>query len=62
MVVGPVGAVGDERRTDLGGDRQRTSAAVSLAARGEAVSTERLIDGLWGRALPPVLARPCSAP
>jgi predicted ATPase/DNA-binding SARP family transcriptional activator len=53
MVLGPVGAVGDEQRTDLGGDRQRTLAAVLLAARGEAVSTERLIDGLWGPRPPP---------
>jgi DNA-binding SARP family transcriptional activator len=53
MVLGPVGAVGEERRTDLGGDRQRTLAAVLLAARGETVSTERLIDGLWGPRPPP---------
>ena len=53
MVLGPVEAGGEEQRTDLGGDRQRTLAAVLLAARGETVSTEQLIDGLWGPRPPP---------
>ena len=52
-VLGPVGAVAGDRRTDLGGDRQRTIAAALLAARGEAVTTDRLIDGLWGARPPP---------
>lgn len=52
-VLGPVGAAAGDRRTDLGGDRQRTIAAALLAARGEAVTTDRLIDGLWGPRPPP---------
>ncbi len=53
QVLGPVGARAGDRWSDLGGDRQRTIAAALLAARGEVVSTERLIDGLWGPRPPP---------
>jgi len=53
QVLGPVGATAGARRSDLGGDRPRTIAGALLAARGEVVSTERLIDGLWGPRPPP---------
>ena len=53
QVLGPVEATAGERRSDLGGGHQRTIAAALLAARGEVVPTERLIDGLWGPHPPP---------
>lgn len=51
-VLGPVEVVGEGQRVALGSERQRTIVAVLLAAGGEVVSTDRLIDGLWGEQPP----------
>ena len=52
-VLGPVEVSVDRRRTAVASDRQRTIVAALLAAGGEVVSTDRLIDGLWGPRPPP---------
>lgn len=55
-VLGPVEVASGDRRAGLGSGRRRTVLAVLLAARGEAVTTDRLIDAVWGTD-PPVSAR-----
>ncbi len=55
-VLGPVEVAADERRLTLGSSSQRLILAVLLAARGEVVSADRLIDALWGER-PPASAR-----
>ncbi len=47
-VLGPVEVAAEGRQVGLDSERQRTILAVLLAARGEIVSTDRLVDGLWG--------------
>lgn len=54
-VLGPLEVAAEGRRIALGSERQRTVLAVLLAAGGEVVSTDRLVDGLWG-ARPPAQA------
>lgn len=55
-VLGPVGVTAGDQRVTLGGGHQRTILAVLLAAGGEAVPTERLIEAVWGGD-PPATAR-----
>lgn len=55
-VLGPVEVVAAERRARLDSDRRQTILAVLLAAGGETVSTDRLIDAVWGPN-PPSTAR-----
>lgn len=55
-VLGPVEAQSGERHAAIGSGHQRTILAMLLAARGESVSTDRLIDALWGSD-PPASAR-----
>jgi len=55
-VLGPVEVAADERRLTLGSASQRLILAVLLAARGEVVSADRLIDAVWGER-PPASAR-----
>ena len=55
-VLGPVVAERDGVPLDLGGWQRHTALAFLIAGEGEAVSTDRLIDGLWG-ARPPASHR-----
>jgi DNA-binding SARP family transcriptional activator/class 3 adenylate cyclase len=55
LILGPLEARADGRVLALGGVRQRSLLALLLLHRNEAVSTDRLIDGLWG-ARPPATA------
>jgi DNA-binding SARP family transcriptional activator len=55
-VLGPVEAWVDGRRVALGGQRPRALLAVLALMRGRVVSSERLIDELWGED-PPARAR-----
>jgi predicted ATPase/DNA-binding SARP family transcriptional activator len=52
-VLGPVGIVDNERQLPLGGAMPRKLLAVLLAHRNEVVSSDRLIDALWGDEPPP---------
>jgi predicted ATPase/DNA-binding SARP family transcriptional activator len=52
-VLGPVGIVDNERPLPLGGAMPRKLLAVLLAHRNEVVSSDRLIDALWGDDPPP---------
>ena len=54
-VLGPFEVLERGRRLALGGARQRALLVVLLLHRGEVVSTDRLIDELWGER-PPVTA------
>ena len=55
-VLGPVEAWVDGRRVALGGQRPRALLAVLTLRRGHVVSSEQLIDELWGED-PPARAR-----
>jgi WD40 repeat protein/DNA-binding SARP family transcriptional activator/serine/threonine protein kinase len=55
-VLGPVSADRGGEGLDLGSPKQRLTLALLLARFGEPVSTDQLIDGLWGEA-PPTTAR-----
>jgi YVTN family beta-propeller protein len=54
-VLGPVEARDDGRKVPLGGPKQRALLAILLLHGNEAISRDRLIDGLWG-ARPPATA------
>lgn len=47
-ILGPLEAWAGDRRLPLGGPRQRALLAILLLRANEAVSTDRLIDELWG--------------
>jgi DNA-binding SARP family transcriptional activator len=51
-ILGPLEVVDDGRSLSLGGERQRALLALLLTRANEVVSTDRLIDELWG-ARPP---------
>ncbi|WP_433502192.1 AfsR/SARP family transcriptional regulator [Pseudonocardia halophobica] len=54
-VLGPVGATVDGRPAALGGPRRRALLATLVAAAGETVEAERLLDEVWaGRRTPGV--------
>lgn len=52
-VLGSLLAVVEGRAADLGGARQRSLLGMLLAARGEVVSADRLIEDLWRGKPPP---------
>jgi DNA-binding SARP family transcriptional activator len=52
-VLGPLEVEADGRLVDLGGQRQRALLADLLIHAGDVVSTDRLIDDLWGEQPPP---------
>ena len=54
-VLGPVDVVRSGNSLPIAGERQRAVLALLLLSRNEVVSTERLIDALWG-AEPPASA------
>jgi DNA-binding SARP family transcriptional activator len=47
-ILGPLEAIDGDRLLPLGGERQRTLLALLLTRANEVVSTDRLIDELWG--------------
>jgi DNA-binding SARP family transcriptional activator/class 3 adenylate cyclase len=56
-MLGPLEARVGERALALGGPKQRSLLALLLLHRNEAVSTDRLIDGLWGDDPPATAAK-----
>ena len=52
-VLGPLRAVADGAEARIGGRRERAVLAVLAAARGRAVTPERLVDEIWGEDAPP---------
>jgi YVTN family beta-propeller protein len=54
-ILGPLEVRRDGRTVRLGGDKQRALLAILLLHAGEVVSSDRLIDGLWGER-PPLTA------
>ncbi len=52
LILGPLEARVDGRELPLGGTKQRALLALLLLHRNEVVSTDRLIDGLWGEEPP----------
>src|SRR3954469_10926210 len=52
-VLGPISVVGPHGAVDAGGNKPRLLLALLVANAGSVVSTERLIDGLWGDEPPP---------
>ena len=51
-ILGPLELVEDGRPVEVAGSRQRTVLALLLVQANEVVSTDRLIDGLWGERPP----------
>ena len=51
-LLGPLEARREGERVDLGAPKQRAVLALLLLHRGEAVSTERIVDELWGEQPP----------
>jgi DNA-binding SARP family transcriptional activator len=56
-ILGPFEVVEQQRPVVLGGPRQRALLAILLLRRGEVVSSERLIDQLWGESPPASAAK-----
>ena len=56
-ILGSFEVVDDDRRLALGGPKQRAVLAILLLHRGEVVSTDRLIDELWGERPPATAAK-----
>jgi DNA-binding SARP family transcriptional activator/streptogramin lyase len=56
-ILGPLELVEDGRPVELAGGRQRTLLALLLLRANEVVSTDRLIDGLWGDRPPATAAK-----
>src|SRR5919109_579404 len=54
-VLGPLGVGGDRGTLELGGAKQRSVLAMLLLHANEVVSTDRIVDALWG-ASPPLRA------
>jgi YVTN family beta-propeller protein len=51
-ILGPFEAVEEDRPVALGGPRQRALLAILVLSRGEVVSTDRLVDQIWGEQPP----------
>ena len=52
-ILGPLEILDGERRLQLGGAKRRAVAALLLLDANQVVSTERLVDGVWGDDPPP---------
>jgi DNA-binding SARP family transcriptional activator len=52
QILGPLEATEDGRGLPLGGQKQKAALALLLLHAGEVVSTDRLIDALWGERPP----------
>lgn len=53
QVLGPLRVTADGEDLPLGGPQQRLVLALLVAARGRTVSTDSLIQGVWGEEMPP---------
>jgi DNA-binding SARP family transcriptional activator len=60
-VLGPVEAFRDGERLTVGGTKQRAVLALLLLSRGQTVSREELVDGVWGTSPPETVDRTLSA-
>jgi YVTN family beta-propeller protein len=56
-ILGPLEVLEQQRPVVLGGPRQRALLAILLLRRGEVVSSERVIDQLWGERPPATAAK-----
>jgi DNA-binding SARP family transcriptional activator len=56
-ILGPLEALDEGRAVMLGGGKQRALLALFLLHRGETLSTDRLIDELWGERPPATAAK-----
>src|SRR5262245_7810267 len=56
-ILGPLQVLDGNEEVQLGSPKERSLLAVLLLHRGEVVSRERLIDGLWGEVPPPTAAK-----
>jgi YVTN family beta-propeller protein len=56
-MLGPLEVVDAERPVALGGPKQRALLAILLLGRGEVISSDRLIDQLWGERPPATAAK-----
>src|ERR1700677_2707347 len=56
-ILGPLEVVDQERSVALGGSKQRALLAILLLRRGEVISSDRLIDQLWGERPPATAAK-----
>ena len=56
-ILGPLEVIEDDRPVALGGPRQRALLAILLLHRREVVSSDRLIDELWGEHPPATAAK-----
>ena len=61
QVLGPVGVIRGGEHLALGGTKQRAVLALLLLGRGETVSREDLVDGVWGACPPETVDRTLSA-
>jgi DNA-binding SARP family transcriptional activator len=50
LILGPLEAYDGDRRLSLGGPRQRALLAMLLLHANEVVSSDKLVDVLWGEA------------
>lgn len=60
-ILGPFEVLEGDRRVDIGGNKQRALLAVLLVHANEVVSTDRLMDELWGDSPPPTAAKTLQA-
>jgi YVTN family beta-propeller protein len=60
-ILGPLEVVEQQQRVALGGLKQRALVAILLLHRGEVVSSDRLIDELWGERPPRTAAKTLQA-
>ena len=51
-ILGPIEAYADGEALPLGGLRERGLLALFVLSPGQTISTDRLIDALWGEDLP----------
>jgi DNA-binding SARP family transcriptional activator len=56
-LLGPLEVVADDRPLELGGAKQRSLLAILLLNANQVVSSDRLIDELWGMAPPATAAK-----
>ncbi len=56
-VLGELGVIDGDRGLPLGGAKQRAVLAILIVHRGEALSTDRMIDELWGERPPATAAK-----
>ena len=56
-ILGPLEVLDEGRRVALGGDKQRALLGLLLVHVNETLSTDRLIDELWGEHPPTTAAK-----